>query len=106
MTTYNEAGVELVQARGAEGRFQYQGRTVRLGVFSEDETWYIGVHDASGGKLARLSLEDAQTMKEAADMLKYGFFLDLSQGDDLFELFASLEDAGLLSAPELGARAT
>lgn len=103
MVTYNESGVELIQARGTEGRFQYRGRTVRLGVFNEDDVWYIGVHEAVGGKLARLTLEDAETMKEASDMLKYGFFLDLSQDD---ELFACLEDAKLLSAPALSARAT
>ncbi len=103
MVTYNESGVELIQARGAEGRFQYRGRTVRLGVFNGDDVWYVGVHDSAGGKLARLTLEDAKTMKEASDMLKYGFFLDLSQDD---ELFACLEDANLLSAPALSARAT
>ena len=43
MVTYNESGVELIQARGTEGRFQYRGRTVRLGVFNEDNVWYIGV---------------------------------------------------------------
>jgi hypothetical protein len=103
MVTYNESGVELIQARGSEGKFQYRGRTVRLGIFSEDDAWYIGVHEAAGTKLARLSLEDAETIKEASDMLKYGFFLDLSQDD---ELFACLEEAGLFSAPGLSARAT
>ena len=69
MVSYYEAGVELIQARGAEGRFQYQGRTMRLGVFNEGDAWYIGVHEAAGGKLARLSLEYAPTLKEAKDMV-------------------------------------
>ena len=101
MVTYNEAGVELIQARGTEGRFQYQGRTMRLGVFNQGDAWYIGVHEAAGGKIARLSLEFAPTLKEAKDMLKYGFFLDLHQDD---QLVACLESEGLLSAPQLGAQ--
>jgi hypothetical protein len=48
-------------------------------------------------------LEFAPTLKEAKDMLKYGFFLDLNQDG---QLFACLEDEGLLSAPQLGAEAT
>ena len=103
MVTYTESGIELIQARGSEGKFEYRGRTVRLGIFSENDVWYIGVHEAAGSKLARLSLEDAASIKEASDMLKYGFFLDLSQGD---ELFGCLEESGLFSAPELTARAT
>ena len=103
MVTYNEAGVELIQARGTEGRFQYQGRTMRLGVFNEGDAWYIGVHEAAGGKLARLSLEYAPSLKEAKDMLKYGFFLDLNHDE---QLFACLADEGLLSAPGLSAQAT
>ena len=103
MVTYNEAGVELIQARGTEGRFQYQGRTMRLGVFNQGDAWYIGVHEAAGGKVARLSLEFAPTLKEAKDMLKYGFFLDLHQDD---QLFACLEGEGLLSVSRLGAQAT
>ncbi len=101
MVTYNEAGIELIQGRGAEGRFSYRERTLRLGVFNDDDVWYIGVHDAEGSKVARLSLEDAATLKEAKDMLKYGFFLDLDQDE---ELLAALEESGLLSAPALGAR--
>ncbi len=101
MVTYNEAGTELIQGRGSEGRFSYRGRTLRLGVFNDEDVWYIGVHDAEGAKVARLSLEDASTLKEAKDMLKYGFFLDLGQDDDLF---AALEESGLFSAPALGAQ--
>ena len=103
MVTYNEAGVELIQARGTEGRFQYQGRTMRLGVFNEGDAWYIGVHEAAGGKLARLSLEYAPTLKEAKDMLKYGFFLELRHDE---QLLACLEDEGLLSTPAFRAQAT
>ena len=75
MTTYKEAGGELVQARGEEGRFEYQGLSLRLGVFHDDAGWYIGVHMSSGRLCARLSLEHARSQKEAKDMLKYGFFL-------------------------------
>lgn len=79
MVIYKEAGVELIQARGVEGRFHYAGVNVRLGVFSDSDAWYIGVHQSSGGLVARLSLEDAATLKEAVDMLKYGFFLQLDE---------------------------
>ena len=98
MVLYREAGVELVQARGSEGRFTYQGDSMRLGAFSAADSWYIGVHRSSGGLVARLSLEDARTLKEAKDMLKYGFFLRV--GEDL-ELIAHLKRIGLLSAPAL-----
>jgi len=71
---------------------------MRLGLFSEDETWYVGVHRSSGGFVARLSLEEARTLKEAKDMLRFGFFLDL---DGNRELLQRLDAVGLLSAPEL-----
>jgi hypothetical protein len=98
MVLYRESGVELIQARGAEGRFTYQGQSMRLGTFNAADSWYIGVHYSSGALVARLSLEDARTLKEAKDMLKYGFFL--RTGENL-ELIAHLERIGLLSAPTL-----
>jgi hypothetical protein len=98
MVLYRESGVDLVQARGAEGRFTYQGESMRLGAFSAADSWYIGVHRSSGGLVARLSLEDARTLKEAKDMLKYGFFLRVDEDQDLL---AHLERIGLLSAPAL-----
>jgi hypothetical protein len=98
MVQYREAGVDLIQARGSEGRFTYQGEAMRLGAFNAADSWYIGVHRSSGGLVARLSLEDARTLKEAKDMLKYGFFL--RPGDNL-DLIAHLERIGMLSAPAL-----
>jgi hypothetical protein len=98
MVLYRESGVELIQARGEEGRFTYQGDSMRLGAFAARESWYIGVQRSSGGLVARLSLEDARTLKEAKDMLKYGFFLRTDQDPDLI---ARLERIGLLSAPAL-----
>ncbi len=98
MVLYREEGVELIQARGSEGRFTYQGDSMRLGAFAAGEVWYIGVHRSSGGVVARLSLEDARTLKEAKDMLKYGFFLRV---DDNLDLITHLERIGLLSAPAL-----
>ncbi len=96
MTTYKEAGVELVHARGDEGRFEYQGLSLRLGVFNEDEGWYIGVHMSSGRMCARLSLEHARTQKEAKDMLKYGFFLRTEEAPELVE---HIQTIGLLTVP-------
>jgi hypothetical protein len=98
MVLYKEAGVELIQARGAEGRFTFQGEGMRLGAFNTADSWYIGVHRSSGGLVARLSLEDARTLKEAKDMLKYGFFL---RPGDSVDLIAHLQRIGLLSAPAL-----
>jgi len=98
MVAYREAGVELVQARGEEGRFTWNDEPMRLGLFSEAETWYVGVHRSSGGFVARLSLEEARTLKEAKDMLRYGFFLEL---DGNTELLRRLDSIGLLSAPDL-----
>jgi len=95
---YREAGVDLIQARGSEGRFHFQGENMRLGAFNEGDSWYLGVHRASGGEVARLSLEDARTLKEAKDMLKYGFFLQLEENQELIQ---HLVTAGLLSAPAL-----
>ncbi len=99
MVTYKEAGIELIQARGSEGRFQFAGVSVRLGVFSESETWYIGVHQTTGGLVARLSLEDAKTLKEAADMLKYGFFLQYD--DQTKPIVEAAIERGLLIVPSL-----
>jgi len=96
MTTYKEAGIELVQARGEEGRFEYQGLSLRLGLFHEDEGWYIGVHMSTGRMCARLSLEHARTQKEAKDMLRYGFFLRTEEAPELVE---HLQRIGLLSVP-------
>jgi hypothetical protein len=98
MVLYREAGVDLIQARGSEGRFTYLGESMRLGPFADSESWYIGVHRSTGGFVARLSLESAATLKEAADMLKYGFFLDVGANADLI---AHLSQVGLLSAPSL-----
>ncbi len=98
MVLYREAGVELIQATGSEGRFTFQGESMRLGTFNTADSWYIGVHLSSGGLFARLSLEDARTLKEAKDMLKYGFFLRTGENPDLI---AHLGRVGLLSAPAL-----
>jgi hypothetical protein len=98
MVTYRESGTELIQARGQEGRLQFKGEAMRLGVFSVAETWYVGVHRSSGGVVARLSLEDAHSLKEAVDMLKYGFFLQFGENRELIE---HLRDVGLLDAPGL-----
>jgi hypothetical protein len=98
MVLYRESGIELIQARGTEGRFTYQGESMRLGTFNDDDSWYIGVHFSNGRLAARLSLEDARTLKEAKDMLKYGFFLS---ADAPLDLIAHLERIGLLSAPAL-----
>ncbi|MBI1357135.1 MAG: hypothetical protein GC160_22580 [Acidobacteria bacterium] len=98
MVIYRESGVELIQARGEEGRFQYLGESMRLGAYAEGDSWYIGVHRSNGGLVARLTLEDARTLKEAKDMLKYGFFLQI---DDNLELIRHIEQIGLLSAPAL-----
>lgn len=99
MVLYKEAGVELIQARGQEGRFQYEDSNVRLGVFNEGDAWYIGVHQSSGGLVARLSLEDAKTMKEAHDMLRFGFFLQLDESNK--PLVERLQDLELLRIPSL-----
>ena len=96
MTSYKEAGVELVQARGEEGRFEYQGLSLRLGFFHDEEGWYIGVHMSSGRMCARLSLEHARSQKEASDMLKYGFFLRTEEAPELVE---HIQKIGLLTVP-------
>ncbi len=98
MVIYRESGVDLIQARGQEGRFFFAGENMRLGVFAEGDSWYIGVHRSSGGLVARLSLEDARTLKEAADMLRYGFFLQL---EDNLDLIRYLNSQGLVDAPGL-----
>ena len=87
MVTYNESGVDLIQARGKSGRFLYQGHSLRL-----------GVHMSSGRLFAALSLENAKNLKEAADMLRYGFFLHSDVDPDLVE---HLRKIGLLSVPSL-----
>jgi hypothetical protein len=96
MTTYREAGTDLIQARGKEGRFEYQGLSLRLGVFHDEAGWYVGVHMSSGRMCARLSLEYAKTQKEAKDMLKYGFFLRREEAPELVEHLRKIE---LLSVP-------
>ena len=101
MTGYRESGYPLIQARGQEGRFEYQGLSLRLGLFHGEEGWYIGVHMSSGRMCARLSLEYARSQKEAKDMLKYGFFLRTEEAPELVE---HLQSIGLLSAPTLAAR--
>lgn len=94
MRDYREGGVELIQARGTEGRFEYQGVMLRLGLFNGPEGWYIGVHMASSKPCARLSLEFAETQKEAKDMLQYGFFLRPDETPDLVE---HMRQIGMLS---------
>ncbi len=96
MKTYRESGVELIQGQGTEGRFEYQGLMLRLGVFHAEEGWYIGVHMSSGRMVARLSLEYAKTQKEVKDMLKYGFFLRSEEAPELIEHLAKID---LLSVP-------
>jgi len=98
MVTYRESGVDLIQARGQEGRFEFQGETMRLGAFRDGDSWYLGVHRSAGGVVARLSLEDARTLKEAVDMLRYGFFLQTGENAELIE---RLREIGLLDAPGL-----
>ena len=98
MVTYKESGVDLIQARGKEGRFEFRGTWMRLGVFNSPEGWYVGVHTSGGVPSVRLSLEYAQTLKEATDMLKYGFFLN-PQGSP--ELIDHLQAIGLLSVPAM-----
>ena len=96
MKTYRESGVELIQGRGNEGRFEYQGLMLRLGVFHAEEGWYIGVHMSSGRMVARLSLEYAKSQKEAKDMLKYGFFLRSEEAPELIEHLSTID---LLTVP-------
>ena len=96
MKTYRESGVELIQGRGKEGRFEFQGLMLRLGVFHADEGWYIGVHMSSGRMVARLSLEYAKSQKEAKDMLQYGFFLRTEEAPELIE---HLRQIDLLAVP-------
>lgn len=98
MTGYRESGVDLVQGRGQEGRFVFQGVSLRLGVFHGEAGWYVGVHTSSGKFCARLSLEIAKSQKEAKDMLRYGFFV---QPDESRDLISHLRKIGLLSVPVL-----
>jgi len=98
MVSYKESGIDLIQARGKEGRFQFRGMSLRLGVFSGSQGWYIGAHTATGVLFARLSLEYGKTLKEAKDMLKYGFFLRPDESPDLVD---HLQKIDLLSVPAL-----
>lgn len=102
MVTYKESGVELIQARGKEGRFTFRGTGMRLGTFNASDRWYVGVHTNVGVPMARLSLEYAKSLKEATDMLKYGFFLNPDGPTDLLE---HLQEIGLLSVPALAGSA-
>jgi hypothetical protein len=97
MTGYREAGVELIQARAREGRCEYKGVSLRLGVFRGEKGWYVGVHTSSGRLCARLSLEYAASQKEAKDMLQFGFFL--AAPEESRDLIRHLETIGLLSTP-------
>jgi hypothetical protein len=99
MTGYREAGMELIQARGREGRFEYKGVSLRLGVFRGEKGWYIGVHTSSGRLCARLSLEYAKSQKEAKDMLQFGFFL--AAPEENRDLIQRIEAIGLLTTPAL-----
>lgn len=94
--TTSGAGVELVQARGKDGQFEFKGVPMRLGAYNSDEGWYLGVHSSTGGLFSRLSLEYAKTLKEASDMLRFGFFLR-TEADP--ELIAHLRGLELLSVP-------
>jgi hypothetical protein len=98
MVTYSESGVDLIQARGKSGRFLYQGHSLRLGAYSGPDGWYLGVHMSSGRLFAALSLENAKNLKEATDMLRYGFFLHSDVDPDLV---GHLREIGLLSVPRL-----
>lgn len=94
MVSYKESGVELIQARGREGRFEFRGIGMRLGTFNSSEGWYVGVHTSGGAPSARLSLEYGKTLKEAKDMLKYGFFLNPNGSSELID---HLQEVGLLT---------
>jgi hypothetical protein len=98
MVTYKESGVELIQARGREGRFEFRATWMRLGAFNSPDGWYVGVQSSGGAPSARLSLEFAKTLKEAKDMLKYGFFLNPSGPSELVD---RLQEIGLLSVPAM-----
>ena len=102
MVTYSESGVELIQARGKSGRFVYQGHSLWLRAYGGPDGWYLGVHMSSGRLFARLSLENAKNLKEATDMLRFGFFLRSGVDSDLVE---HLRKIGLLSVPRLEAGA-
>ena len=90
MTGYRESGVDLIQARGREGRFESRGVSLRLGVFRNEHGWYVGAHTSAGRLTARLSLEYAKSQKEAKDMLKYGFFL-ANESRELIEHLRKIE---------------
>jgi hypothetical protein len=96
MVSYKESGVELIQARGREGRFEFRGTWMRLGTFNAPEGWYVGVHTSIGLPSARLSLEYGKSLKEAKDMLKYGFFLNPHGPSELID---HLQEIGLLTVP-------
>jgi hypothetical protein len=96
MVSYKESGVDLIQARGREGRFEFRGIGMRLGAFNSPEGWYVGVHTSGGVPSVRLSLEYGKTLKEAKDMLKYGFFLNPKGSSELID---HLQEIGLLSVP-------
>ena len=99
MVLYKEAGVELVQARGQEGRFFWDNQQMRFGVYRFGETWQPAVQSSRGGEIISLSLDDAQTLKEATDMLRYGFFLR-REGNEA--LIRHLEEVGLLTVSHPG----
>ena len=98
MVTYKESGVELIQARGREGRFEFRATWMRLGAFNSPDGWYVGVQSSGGASIARLSLEFASTLKEAKDMLKFGFFLNPNEPPELVD---RLQEVGLLSVPAM-----
>ena len=52
------------------------------------------MHNSKAVLQARLSTEYTETLKEATDLLKYGFFLRV---EDNPELINYLQDTGLLS---------
>jgi hypothetical protein len=102
MVTYKESGVELIQARGKEGRFAFRGTWMRLGALNSPEGWYVGVHTSGGVPSVRLSLEYGKTLKESVDMLKYGFFLNPEASTELID---HLQEIGLLTVPAMAGSA-
>jgi hypothetical protein len=91
MVTYKESGIDLIQARGKEGRFAFRGTWMRLGTFNSPEGWYVGVHTSGGVPSVRLSLEYGKTLKESKDMLKYGFFLNPEASPELLDHLQEIE---------------
>jgi len=67
---------------------------MRLGAYRFGDTWQLAVQNSTGGEIVSVSLDDAQTLKEATDMLRYGFFLR-REGNEA--LIRQLVESGLLT---------